>query len=36
MTLVKFEVLARTSTTSDEELIEETDAAVERTEEDDA
>jgi CBS domain containing-hemolysin-like protein len=36
VTLVKFEVLSRTMTTSDEELIEETDAAVERTEEDDA
>jgi hypothetical protein len=29
-------VLSRPTTTSDEELIEETDAAVERTEEDDA
>ena len=36
VTLVRFEVLSRPSTTSDEELIEETDAAVERTEEDDA
>ena len=36
VTLVKFEVLSRPTTTSDEELIEETDAAVERTEEDDA
>ena len=36
VTLVKFEVLKRPSVTSDEELIEETDAAVERTEEDDA
>ena len=36
VTLVKFEVLSRPTTTSDEELIEETNAAVERTEEDDA
>ena len=36
VTLVRFEVLSRPSATSDEELIEETDAAVERTEEDDA
>ena len=36
VTLVRFEVLSRTPAASDEELMEETDAAVERTEEDDA
>jgi len=36
VTLVRFEVLSRPSAASDEELVEETDAAVERTEEDDA
>ena len=36
VTLVRFEVLKRPTAASDEELMEETDAAVERTEEDDA
>ena len=36
VTLVRFEVLKRPTAVSDEELMEETDAAVERTEEDDA
>jgi len=36
VTLARLEVLRRPSASSDEELVEETDAAVERTEEDDA